>query len=67
MLNETATQEQPAHQIVADDQVIYEGNNWQQVFLAARMNPAYETIVHLENGVPGAIWGPQYPSQRHPL
>jgi hypothetical protein len=53
-----ATPPQPTHQIVADGEIIYEGDNWQQAFLDASQNPAYGTITHLENGEPGATFGP---------
>lgn len=49
---------QPTHQIVADGEVIYEGDDWQQAFLDASQNPEYGTIVHLENGEPRGYWGP---------
>jgi len=46
------------HQIVADGQIIYQGENWVQAFLNAGRNPAYGEIVHLTNGEPGAQMGP---------
>jgi hypothetical protein len=51
------------HQVLANGIVIYSGPGWVQAFLDAGMNPAYHTITHLENGVPGAVAGPQLPSR----
>jgi hypothetical protein len=46
------------HQVVADGKVIYAGNDWQRIFLEARMNPEYGEIVHVPpDGTPGAQWG----------
>ncbi len=39
-------QPQSEHQIVADGEVIYEGDDWQQAFLEAGLNPEYTTIIH---------------------
>jgi hypothetical protein len=55
------------HQVLANGIVIYSGPGWVQAFLDARMNPAYHTIIHLANGVPGAVAGPQLPSRQAPL
>lgn len=52
------TTSQPEHQIIADGKIIYEGEDWQQAFLDAGMNPAYGTIEHRVNGEPGATFGP---------
>jgi hypothetical protein len=48
------------HQIMAGDQIIYEGENWAQAFLEAGRHPAYreQEIVHLTNGKLGARLGP---------
>jgi hypothetical protein len=59
-------QHQPEHQVVADGEIIYEGENWQQAFLDAGLNPEYDTIIHLQDGEQGAVLGPVQPST-HPL
>jgi hypothetical protein len=51
-------EQQHTHQVVADGQVIYEGDDWPAVFLGARLNPDFGTIMHLEDGKPGAAWSP---------
>lgn len=49
---------QPIHQVAVDGQIIYEGDDWAQPFLEASKNPTYGTIVHMEDGKPGATFGP---------
>jgi hypothetical protein len=51
-------EQQPAHQVVADGEVIYEGDDWQEAFLEAGKHPEYTTIIHLQDGEPGAVLGP---------
>jgi transposase len=52
-------EQQPmTHQVLADGRLLYEGENWPDVFLTASMNRDYGTIVHMENGMPLAMWGP---------
>lgn len=57
-MNQPQEQPQAEHQIIADGEVIYEGDDWQEAFLEASKHPEYGTITHLENGVTGATWGP---------
>lgn len=50
-------QQKPTHQVVADGEIIYEGEDWQQAFLDAGLNPEFGTIVHVQDGEPGATFG----------
>jgi hypothetical protein len=51
-------QPQHTHQVIADGVVIYEGEDWAYVFLGAGFNPRWGKIVYVEDGKPGAQWGP---------
>ncbi|HEX2614427.1 MAG TPA: hypothetical protein VHL10_02970 [Nitrososphaera sp.] len=62
-MNQPQAQRQPEHQVIADGEVIYEGDDWQLAFLEAGKHPEYTTIIHIENGEPGAVLGPVQPSQ----
>jgi hypothetical protein len=46
------------HQILANGQVIYTGDDWRQAFLDAARNPDNGTIVHTVDGEPGVMMGP---------
>jgi hypothetical protein len=62
-MNQPQEQPQPEHQVIADGEVIYTGEDWQQVFLEAGKHPEYTIIIHVENGEQGAVLGPVQPSQ----
>lgn len=66
-MNQPQEQRQPEHQVVADGKIIYEGDNWQQAFLEASKNPAYGTIIHVQDGKPGATWEPPLHRPQTPL
>lgn len=42
--------------VVVDGEIIYTGDQWKQPFLEASMNPDNGTIVHVEDGKPGAMF-----------
>jgi transposase len=56
--NDSAEPTQHCHQVIANNQVIYEGDDWARAFLEASKNPEYGEIVAVHDGVPGAQWGP---------
>jgi len=49
-------QSQPVHLVVADDLIIYEGEEWASAFKEAALKPEYGEIVHVCDGEPGARW-----------
>lgn len=56
---------QPVRQVVIDNVIVYEGDEWAQVFLSAALNPENGVITYVEDGKPGATFGA--PLQQTPL
>jgi hypothetical protein len=60
MSDTTHSEQTPTHhQVVANGAVIYEGEDWQQPFLEAGMNPEFGEVLHVrDDGETGATIGP---------
>ena len=65
MDKEPYEQPQKRYEVVADDTVIYSGEDWARVFREAALNPAHGHIILMVDGKPGAYWSPPQSSKSH--